>query len=210
MALSSISRQTQSCLLPLPLISRQWEQYLDVPFVIPALTFPWDIFRDIEQEYYQHLYDSLREKRMNRSDRGASLTDSALDLGLATPTEQTADTSTVRRSRSGRKPHDFMPMMRSFELARLLYVESMAESVYLQVRSNPLFAEACGFTGKLPSYRSFARFDEIMTNFGLWDKARRRVVEFNLNQGVLEAEDTLVADTTHVEAEATYGEQMKI
>lgn len=209
MTKSSISQHAQSGLVPFPLIPRQWEQYMDVPFVIPALTFPWDIFRNIEQEYYWHLYDSLREERINRSDGTSNVTNSALGLELPTPTEQADNTSTVTRSRSGRKPHDFMPMMRAFELARLLYVESMAESVYLQVRSNPLFAEACGFTGKLPSYRSFARFDEIMTNFELWDKARRLVVAFNLKQGVLEVEDTLVADTTHVEAEATYGKQMK-
>lgn len=210
MATSSISRQTQSGLVPFPLIPRQWEQYLDVPFVIPALAFPWDIFSGIEKAYYQHLYDRLREERLNRSDRVSIVpTDSGLGLELPTPTEQADDTLTVRRSRSGRKPHDFMPIMRAFELARLLYVEIMAESVCLQVLSNPLFAEACGFTGKLPSYRSFARFDEIMTDFGLWEKARQRVVEFNLKQGVLKAEDTLVVDTTHVEAEATYKKQMK-
>ncbi len=50
---------------------------------------------------------------------------------------------------------------------------------------------------------------EIMTEFGLWERARQRVIAFNLKQGVLEVEDTLVADTTHVEAEATYGRQMK-
>jgi hypothetical protein len=209
MAQSSISRQTQSRLLPFPLIPRQWEQYVDVPFVIPALTFPWDIFSGIEQAYYQHLYDVLREERMNRSERVTSVTDPALDLELAPPSTEQADDTSVRRSRSGRKPHDFMPMMRAFELARLLYVESMAESVYLQVRSNPLFAEACGFTGKLPSYRSFARFDQIMTDFGLWDKARRLIVAFNLEQGVLEMEDALVTDTTHVEAEATNRKLMK-
>lgn len=210
MAKSSISQQTQSGLVPFPLIPRQWEQYLDVPFVIPALTFPWDIFSGIEQAYYQHLYDSLREERINRSDKASNITDSALGLELPTPTEQSDGTSPAGRSRSGRKPHNFMPMMRAFELARLLYVETMAESVYLQVLSNPLFAEACGFTGKLPSYRSFARFDQIMTDFGLWEKARRLVIVFNLKQGVLEFDDTLVADTTHVEAEATYRKQTKL
>ena len=212
MAKPIISQQTQTGLVPFPLIPLRWERYLDVPFVIPALKFPWDIFCGIEQEYYQHLYGVLREERMNRSTQASNANDSALGLEhleLSTRVEHVNDTLAVGRSRSGRKPHDFMSMMRAFELARLLYVETMAESVYLQVRSNPLFAEACGFAGKLPSYRSFARFDEIMTDFGLWEKARQLVIAFNLKQGVLEVEDTLVADTTHVEAEATYGKQMK-
>lgn len=196
-------------MVPFPLIPRQWERFLDVPFVLPALTFPWDILRGIEQEYRQHLYESLRETRMKRSAKTSNVDGSALRLELPIPIEQVDDASEVGRSRSGRKPHDFMPMVRAFELARLMYVEIMAESVYLQVRSNPLFAEACGFTGKLPSYRSFARFDQIMTDFGLWEKARQLVIEFNLEHGVLEVEDTLIADTTHVEAEATYGKQMK-
>ncbi|MCF8568330.1 transposase [Alicyclobacillus tolerans] len=204
-----ISQSTQSTLVPFPLIPRQWERYVDVPFVIPALTFPWDIFCGIEQDYYQHLHDVLRKERMNRSTKAVHANDSALDLELPIPIEQVEDTLAVGRSRFGRKPHDFMPMMRAFELARLLYVEIMVESVYLQVRSNPLFAEACGFKGKLPRYRSFARFDQIMTDFGLWEKARQQVIAFNLKQGVLGIEDTLVADTTHIEAEATYGRQMK-
>lgn len=64
-------------------------------------------------------------------------------------------------------------------------------------------------TGKLPSYRTFARFDQIMTDCGLWETARQRVISFNLEQGVLEVENTLVADTTYVKAKATYGKQMK-
>jgi len=100
-------------LVPFPLIPRQWEQYLDVPFVIPALTFPWDIFHAIEKSYYQHLYDVLREERMNRSIKAFNANDSALGLELPTPIEQTVDTSAAGQSRSGRKPHDFMPMMRA-------------------------------------------------------------------------------------------------
>jgi hypothetical protein len=66
MVMPILSQLTKSGLVPFPLVPRQWERYVDVPFVIPALTFPWDIFCGIEQEYYQHLYDMLREERMNR------------------------------------------------------------------------------------------------------------------------------------------------
>lgn len=50
---------------------------------------------------------------------------------------------------------------------------------------------------------------EIMTEFRLWERPRQRVIAFNLKQGVLVVEDTLVADTPPVETEATYGRQMK-
>ncbi|WP_249226713.1 hypothetical protein [Alicyclobacillus mengziensis] len=126
MAKPIISQQAHSGLIPFPLIPRQWEQYIDVPFVLPALTFPWDIFDGIEQEYYLHLYDSLRRERVKRLNKAGNADDSVLGIELPTRTRHVDDTPVARRSRSGRNPHDFMPMMRAFELARLLYVEMMA------------------------------------------------------------------------------------
>ncbi|AJO24401.1 hypothetical protein AB434_1731 [Heyndrickxia coagulans] len=110
---------------------------------------------------------------------------------------------------AGRKPHPFMPVFRAFELA-LFNIEVMVESVYLQVKSNPLFAAMCGFTEKIPSYRSFARFDQIMATNDLWEKARLLVVEYNKGEGVVETvEEAAAVDTSHIEAEATLNKTRK-
>ncbi|MDT9755074.1 hypothetical protein RP319_02590 [Heyndrickxia coagulans] len=80
----------------------------------------------------------------------------------------------------------------------------------MQVKSNPLFATMCGFTEKIPSYRSFARFDQIMTTKGLWEKARLLVVEYNKGEGVVETnEEAAAVDTSHIEAEATLNKTRK-
>lgn len=42
-----------------------------------------------------------------------------------------------------------------------------------------------------------------MIENGLWEKARQLMVNFNIQQGIIEKEDQLAVDTTHVEAEAT-------
>lgn len=198
----SILPQVRKIFIQQNLFSPDWQEYADVPFVIPSVFFPWDIFKPIENAYYICLHRHLKLQS-----KAGTPDDNQLDL--FPQEEQTSCLIPVRSSRAGRKPHDFMALFRAFELASLLYVEIMVESVYLQVISNPLFATYCGFTVNIPSYRSFARFDEVMTTYGLWEKARQLIVDYNKQQGIVEAEDTLAVDTTHIEAEATLGKTIK-
>ena len=107
-----------------------------------------------------------------------------------------------KKSSKGRNGIDFYALFKSFLLAPLLYVEVMVTSVHLQVEGNSDFRMVCGFTG-IPCLRTFERFDQIMIENGLWEKARQLMVKFNIQQGIIEDEEQLAVDTTHVEAEAT-------
>lgn len=78
----------------------------------------------------------------------------------------------------------------------------MVTSVHFQVVGNSDFRTVCGFT-QIPSIKTFERFDQIMIENGLWEKARQMMVRFNIEQGIIEKEEQLAVDTTHVEAEAT-------
>jgi transposase len=78
----------------------------------------------------------------------------------------------------------------------------MVSSVHLQIAGNSDFRTVCGFT-QVPSLKTFERFDQIMIENGLWEKARQLMVQFNIEQGIIEKEEQLAEDTTHVEAEAT-------
>jgi len=84
----------------------------------------------------------------------------------------------------------------------------------LLLHSNPTFARACGFLGpstfklpgelttrRLPSWSTCKQFDEVMTRYGLWHRLAKLKVEDNIEQGVLECEDTGAFDTTHHESE---------
>ncbi|MCQ6281223.1 hypothetical protein [Bacillus sp. EB600] len=78
----------------------------------------------------------------------------------------------------------------------------MVSSVHLQVAGNSDFRTVCGFT-QVPSLKTFERFDQVMIETGLWKKARQLMVQFNIEHGIIEKEEQLAVDTTHVEAEAT-------
>ncbi|UJZ86933.1 transposase [Heyndrickxia coagulans] len=204
MTISSLT-QTRDLSIQKNLIPHNWQDYADIPFVIPAVCFPWEIFKPVERDYYTLLYLHLKNERAHNH------SDEIQPALFSIPEEEDKSASPLfHPSPAGRKPHHFMPFFRAFERAPLQYIEVMVESVYLQVKSNPLFAAMCGFTEKIPSYRSFARFDQIMTTNDLWEKARLLVVEYNKGEGVVETvEEAAAVDTSHIEAEATLNKTRK-
>ncbi|GLB62099.1 hypothetical protein [Cytobacillus sp. NCCP-133] len=78
----------------------------------------------------------------------------------------------LMRSPKGRKGISFFSLFKSFLLAPLLYVEVMVSSVHFQVVGNSDFRTVCGFS-QIPSLKTFERFDQIMIENGLWEKARQ-------------------------------------
>jgi hypothetical protein len=119
----------------------------------------------------------------------------------------------------GRPPCDAMAMMRAFLAAPLLGVGDDCTSVHRLLHSNPSYARACGFDGRgtrrrsseltsrrTPSLATLQEFDEVMARYGLWQQARLDQVRDNVRTGVVQLEDTLVFDTTHVEANSHCGQ----
>ena len=82
--------------------------------------------------------------------------------------------------------------------------------VYQLLCSNPSFVRACGFAQKytrdeycylhIPGIRKLEQFDQIMREYGLWDKIKLEEVRRNLSTGIIKPEENLVGDTTHYEA----------
>jgi hypothetical protein len=116
-------------------------------------------------------------------------------------------------SGGGRPPCDALCLLRAFLAAPLLGVGDAPTSVYQLLHSNPTVARRCGFLGRrarkqageltsrrLPSVSVCAEFSEVMTRYGLWHLARLKQVRENLASGVVEMEQTLAFDTTHLEA----------
>jgi hypothetical protein len=101
-------------------------------------------------------------------------------------------------------------MLYSFLGTTLAGQPAEPEFVHQRLRENPAFARTCGFTlprpGKpkrqsdLPSLRKLQQFDQIMTAAGLWEELAMDRVAANLREGKIQAEATLVHDTTHYHA----------
>jgi hypothetical protein len=113
----------------------------------------------------------------------------------------------------GRPACDALCLMRAFLAAPLLGLGDDPTSVHRLLHSNPSFARVCGFQGRTimklagemtsrrtPSLAVCEEFDEVMTRYGLWQHARLEQVKDNLASGVIDKDDTMVFDTTHVQA----------
>jgi hypothetical protein len=109
-------------------------------------------------------------------------------------------------------------MLRAFLAAPLLSVGDSPTAVFGLLRSNPTFANACDFLGRdalkvpgeltsrrLPGLSKLEEFSEVMTRYGLWHLASMEQVRENLASGVVEIEDTLAFDTTHMMANSHCG-----
>jgi len=109
----------------------------------------------------------------------------------------------------GRKPKCFFGMLKAFLGVTLMGYRPEPEQVDSFLRNNPAYARACGYAPKsieaygayafdhIPSLRKLEQFDQIMTQFGLWDKIKQFQVNDNLEYGVIDMENELVGDTTH-------------
>jgi hypothetical protein len=111
---------------------------------------------------------------------------------------------------AGKRPKCFFSLFKSFIGAPLMGFGSEPEQVHDLLRSNLQFARVCGFIPKgqndpywqkhVPSLRKLQQFDQIMTEYGLWDKCKRQEITDNLMKGVIRKENSVVGDTTHFHA----------
>jgi len=81
------------------------------------------------------------------------------------------------------------------------------EKVHFLLTSNLSFARVCGFIPKgaeqeslskyVPSLRKLEQFDQIMTDYGLWNRCKQQEIRTNIENGVIKEENIVVGDTTH-------------
>jgi len=111
---------------------------------------------------------------------------------------------------AGKKPKCFFSLFKSFLGTVLMGFPAEPENVHLLLQSNPAFMRICAFAPKfendeycykhLPSLRKLEQFDQIMTEYGIWDKIKIKEVSQNLKEGIIKRENKLVGDTTHYHA----------
>jgi len=110
----------------------------------------------------------------------------------------------------GRKPKCFFALFKAFIGASLMGFPPEPDKVHLLLTSNLSFARVCGFVPKgtdekywqshVPGLRKLEQFDQIMTEYGLWDREKWDEVRRNIRDGVFREESEVVGDTTHYQA----------
>jgi hypothetical protein len=187
----------------------------------PALPGTPHIAAEGKQRALQGVLHLLEERKTTSRQNGGSAADVFVD-----PSTDKADVSLPEVLKdftkapprlsdilvgAGRPPCDALCLMRAFLAAPVVGVGDDPTSVHLLLHSNPTFARACGFRASgalkvagemtsrgLPALSTCAEFSEVMTRYGLWHLARVEQVRDNLDKGVVEKEDTLSFDTTHL------------
>ena len=111
---------------------------------------------------------------------------------------------------AGMKPKCFFAMLKAFVGVMAQGQPAEPEIVFAALHGNPSYARTCGFTlpapdghyrqSDVPSLRKLEQFDQIMTDSALWSDAAVDQVVRNLKTGCIQAESTVVHDTTHYHA----------
>ena len=66
---------------------------------------------------------------------------------------------------AGRKPQNFMHLLKSFICARYMDMEVNSGTICSLLNSNPAFLERMGYKGNIPtSYRVIDRFDQVLSS----------------------------------------------
>jgi hypothetical protein len=110
----------------------------------------------------------------------------------------------------GRKPKCFFGLLKSFLGVTFMGFPATPENVHSFLTSNPSFARVCGFMPKgadeqysanyVPSLRKLEQFDQIMQEYGIWNRIKQDEVRRNIEQSIIKEEDIIVGDTTHYHA----------
>lgn len=107
----------------------------------------------------------------------------------------------------GPKPECFFAMFAAFLGVTLMGFEPEPGNVRFFLTSNPAFARVCGFVPEgadekywhrhIPCLRKTEQSDQIMRDYGLWNRIKLSEVRRNIEQNIIEKENKIVGDTTH-------------
>ncbi len=116
--------------------------------------------------------------------------------------------------KAGKKPKDFFPLFKSFIGAVTMGYPPEPKEVHKLLTTNLSFLRVCGFVPKhikdeysfkhAPSLRKLEQFDQIMSEYGIWNGIKIQEINENLRNGCIEIEDKIVGDTTHYYAYSSF------
>jgi hypothetical protein len=214
------------------------QQQDDLLWFSTLRSLDWHSFQPAAARYYEALYtfnvqqaQLARERNATQPANPESESDATVrllferatlcedtpslhELPASTPTQIQVDPQRLRPGMppprlAGRTPKCFFALLAAFLGTMFRSRPAEPEIVYKELRDNPSFSRACGFTLPRPghySYRDIPRlrklqqFDQIMTEAGLWSLVKIDQVRHNLRAGHVHVEDTVVHDTTHYPA----------
>lgn len=213
------------------------KQHANVPWFGVLRDLDWNGLRPVAARYYEALWQFNVEQQQARLQRlieanTETREQATVRLLLERPTLNEGASALHRLSESqpaqiqvrpesvepgvtpyrvaGKQPKCFFALAKAFVGMAVRGRSPEPEGVHDELKSNPGYARACGFTladprrgyrqSDVPSLRKIEQFDQIMTRAGLWRHMALAEVRRNLEQGVVKMETRVVHDTTHYPA----------
>lgn len=185
-----------------------YQPFLDYGLVPnPAVIFPtvidnydWGLFKDIAHDYYLSL------KEFRAKEEKSSVGENQRQLELFNPSLFPKREGVDKNPKgAGRKPQNFMPLLKSFICARYMDMEANSRTTCSLLNSNPAFLERVGYKDNIPpSYRVIDRFDQVLTEYNLWERITYIAIDTNIKDKVINPKDEclIIVDTTHIPAKA--------
>ncbi|KPJ58376.1 MAG: hypothetical protein AMJ42_03375 [Deltaproteobacteria bacterium DG_8] len=199
-----------------------YQPFLDYGFVPnPAVIFPtvisnykWEIFEVISKNYHLCLKDFMLRENLKR--KSALKDPLVLQQGSFAFFDDSGHTRVENFAKnprgSGRKLTEFMSLLKSFICARYMDIDVNSRTICSLLNSNPAFLERMNYKDtRPPSYRVIDRFDQLMTENELWEKAAYLAIDTNIREKIIDPDQEcfLILDTTHVPARAKKGKVVK-
>ena len=124
-----------------------------------------------------------------------------LDIILPAKNEEPVQAKTRNPNGAGPKGNPTISYIKAFLLAPVLYIDQNATAIANHLKSNRDYYKACGFRF-IPSERTLQDFDQIMSEYGLWERVREFAYQENVEKEIIneKAEDTINIDNVHIVA----------
>jgi len=195
-----------------------WEKYRELGASYYNALYDFNISKQLKDENLKENKEAKDEGRQrllfNRTtmDKSKSVLHEMNSKPIAVPlvSPQSISPGVVPKRLGGKKPKCFFALFKSFTGACLMGFAPEPEVVHNLLTSNLSFARVCGFIPNniderywyksIPSLRKIEQFDQIMTEYGLWNQNKWEEVRRNIELGIIRKENELVGDTTHYHA----------
>jgi hypothetical protein len=195
----------------------QWKDHRELAASYYNALYNFNISKQLKEEPTENneTKDRARQRLLfNRTtmDKSKSVLHEMKPKQISVPlvSPQSVSPGVVPKRLGGKKPKCFFALFKSFTGACLMGFAPEPEVVHNLLTSNLSFARVCGFIPyniderywykSIPSLRKIEQFDQIMTEYGLWNRHKWEEVRRNIELGIIKKENELVGDTTHYHA----------
>lgn len=217
-----------------PLFNFDWWIECNQSVLYPTVldNFNWSIYTNLAKKYsycYSDFLEKARQKTNKKKHQKANQQCQQLDLSLplepgdrfcnetlATDLGEIDQKELQRLNNKGNAgrnfEHDFLPLYKAFVILRFMDIKPSVANIIRTLCGNPYLLVKLNFRdNRLPSPRVIYRFDQVMSQYGLWNEAFEIAVRNNIQRGIIdpEKETFFGSDTSHTEACATRGKKKK-